>query len=251
MEQLAAMAGLSRYHFHRQFKKVTGVTPRAYAAGVRAEAARRELRDGASVTDAIYAAGFSAPSRFYESARDRLGMRPLAFRAGGAGERIRFAVGTCSLGQILVAATDVGVCAILLGEDPDDLVRDLQDRFPKAELVGGDPAFDGLVAHAVGAVERPHDPFSLPLDVRGTAFQEKVWSELRAIGPGTTASYAEIAERIGLPSATRAVAQACGANKIAVVIPCHRVVRTDGSVSGYRWGVERKKALLDREAQRA
>ena len=251
LDELAAVAGLSRFHFHRQFKKVTGVTPRAYAASVRAEAARRVLQSGASVTDAIYAAGFGASSRFYESAQDRLGMRPRAFRAGGKGEQIRFAVGECSLGHVLVAATSVGVCAILLGDDPSALLQDLEDRFPQAELIGDDPSFERYVAHAVGAVERPEEPFALPLDVRGTAFQEKVWNALRKLEPGTTASYGDIAQQIGMPSATRAVAQACGANRIAVAIPCHRIVRTDGSLSGYRWGVKRKQALLEREAKRA
>jgi AraC family transcriptional regulator, regulatory protein of adaptative response / methylated-DNA-[protein]-cysteine methyltransferase len=249
LDELAGAAGLSRYHFHRVFKKVTGVTPGRYAAAVRASAARRELVGAGTVTEAIYAAGFNASSRFYESAADRLGMRPGAFRAGGTGEVIRFAVGTCSLGHVLVAATDVGVCAILLGDDPEELVRDLQDRFPQAELIGGDPGFEEVVAHAVGAVERPHQPFPLPLDIRGTAFQEKVWGVLRSLKPGATASYADVAAAIGRPEATRAVAQACGANRIAIAIPCHRVVRTDGGLSGYRWGIERKRALLEREQE--
>jgi len=249
LDDLAAAVGLSRFHFHRQFKKITGVTPRAYSASVRSEAARRELQNGASVTEAIYASGFGTSSRFYETAPTRLGMRPGAYRAGGKGEEVRFAIGECSLGHVLVAATSVGICAILLGDEPDALVREVQDRFSNAELIGDDPDFDHYVSVAVGAVERPHDPFPLPLDVRGTAFQEKVWNALRTLRPGTTASYKEIAERIGAPSATRAVAQACGSNRIAIAIPCHRVVRTNGEVSGYRWGVERKHALLKREAR--
>ena len=175
-------------------------------------------------------------------------MTPTSFRAGGDGAAIRFAVGECSLGSILVAATDKGVCAILLGDDPETLVRDLQDRFPKARLIGGDAEFEQLVARVVGFVEAPALGLDLPLDVRGTAFQQRVWQALRDIPAGTTASYAEIAARIGAPKAVRAVAQACGANPLAVAIPCHRVVRTDGALSGYRWGVERKRALLEREA---
>lgn len=171
------------------------------------------------------------------------------YRAGGAQTTIRFAVGECSLGAILVAQSERGICAILLGEDPDALVRDLQDQFPKAELIGGDAGFEGLVAKVVGLIEAPSIGLDLPLDVRGTAFQERVWQALRAIPPGTTASYAEIAARIGAPRAVRAVAQACGANHLAVAIPCHRVVRSDGQLSGYRWGVERKRTLLEREAQ--
>jgi AraC family transcriptional regulator of adaptative response/methylated-DNA-[protein]-cysteine methyltransferase len=175
-------------------------------------------------------------------------MTPTAFRAGGVGAAIRFAVGECSLGSILVAATEKGICAILLGDDPDALVRDLQDRFPKAELIGGDAGFERVVATVVGFVEAPAQGLDLPLDLRGTAFQRRVWQALREIPNGSTASYAEIAARIGRPKAVRAVARACAANAIAVAIPCHRVVRTDGTLSGYRWGVARKRALLEREA---
>jgi AraC family transcriptional regulator of adaptative response/methylated-DNA-[protein]-cysteine methyltransferase len=175
-------------------------------------------------------------------------MTPTNFRSGGHGACIRFAVGECSLGSILVAATDKGVCAIMLGDDPDALVRDLQDRFPKAQLLGGDEDFEHLVARVVGFVEAPARGLDLPLDVQGTAFQQRVWQALRAIPSGTTASYTEIAERIGAPQAVRAVAQACASNAIAVAIPCHRVVRQDGSLAGYRWGIERKRALLEREA---
>lgn len=247
LKDLAAAAGLSPHYFHRVFRKVTGLTPRDYAAARRAEAARRELREAGSVTEAIYGAGFNAPSRFYEASRDMLGMKPSTFRAGGVGERIRFAVGESSLGPILVAATEAGVCSILMGDDPDALVRDLQDRFPRAELVGSDGDFEATVASVVGMIERPGSGADLPLDVRGTAFQERVWRVLRQVPAGQTVSYAELARRMGEPRATRAVAQACGANPIAVAIPCHRVVRTDGSISGYRWGVERKRELLHRE----
>jgi AraC family transcriptional regulator, regulatory protein of adaptative response / methylated-DNA-[protein]-cysteine methyltransferase len=176
-------------------------------------------------------------------------MTPTAFRAGGTGASIRFAVGECSLGSILVAATDKGVCAILFGDDPNALVRDLQDRFPKAQLIGGDPEFEHVVATVVGFVEAPALGLDLPLDVRGTAFQQRVWQALREIPAGSTASYTDIARRIGAPNAVRGVAQACASNALAVAIPCHRVVRQDGTLSGYRWGVERKRALLEREAE--
>jgi len=239
---------MSRFHFHRVFKSVTGVTPKAYAAAHRARRVRRELTRQPSITDAIYGAGFNSNGRFYAAAAGVLGMTPSRFRAGGAGESIHFAVGECSLGSVLVAATDTGVCAIALGDDPDVLVRDLQDRFPKAQLVGGDARFERLVAKVVGLVETPAVAIDLPLDVRGTAFQQRVWQALRKIPAGSTVSYQDLARRIGKPTAVRAVAHACGANPVAIAIPCHRVVRTDGHLSGYRWGVERKRALLDREA---
>ena len=248
LEALAAAAGMSRFHFHRVFRSVTGVTPKAYAAAHRAGRVRDELTRQATVTDAIYGAGFNSNGRFYAAAPGVLGMTPTRFRSGGAGESIHFAVGECSLGSVLVAATDKGVCAIMLGDDPDGLVRTLQDRFAKARLVGGDAGFERLVAKVVGLVEAPAAAMELPLDVRGTAFQQRVWQALRKIPAGSTASYADIARRIGAPKAVRAVAQACGANPVAIAIPCHRVVRRDGELSGYRWGVERKRALLDREA---
>jgi AraC family transcriptional regulator of adaptative response/methylated-DNA-[protein]-cysteine methyltransferase len=244
---LAKRAGLSLHHFHRVFKGVTGLTPREYGAAHRAERVRDELRKSATVTEAIYEAGFNSSGRFYASTDERLGMTPTDFRAGGTRAEIRFAVGECSLGSILVAQTPKGVCAILLGDDPEALVRDLQDRFPSATLLGGDRAFEQIVARVVGFVEAPALGLDLPLDVRGTAFQERVWQALREIPPGSTATYSQIAASIGAPSAGRAVAQACAANPLAVAIPCHRVVRRDGSISGYRWGVERKRALLKRE----
>jgi AraC family transcriptional regulator of adaptative response/methylated-DNA-[protein]-cysteine methyltransferase len=175
-------------------------------------------------------------------------MTPTRFRRGGEKTTIRFAVGQCSLGAILVAATEVGVCAILMGEDPDALARDLQDRFPRAELIGADPAFEATVAKVVGLVERPGAGLDLPLDIRGAAFQRRVWEALRQLEAGETVSYGEIARRIGAPKAARAVAQACAANPLAVAIPCHRVVRRDGAPGGYAWGVERKRALIAREA---
>jgi AraC family transcriptional regulator of adaptative response/methylated-DNA-[protein]-cysteine methyltransferase len=247
LDTLATAAGMSRYHFHRVFKAITGVTPKAYAAAHRAQRVRDELVRTDTVTEAIYGAGFHSTGRFYATSSEVLGMTPTDFRSGGTGAAIRFAIGACSLGSILVAATGKGVCAILLGDDPEALVRDLQDRFPKAQLLGGDPDFEHVVAKVVGFVEAPALGLDLPLDVRGTAFQQRVWQALRAIPAGTTASYTDIAQRLGVPKAARAVAQACASNTIAVAIPCHRVVRSDGSLSGYRWGVERKRALLDRE----
>jgi AraC family transcriptional regulator of adaptative response/methylated-DNA-[protein]-cysteine methyltransferase len=248
LDALAAAAGMSRFHFHRVFKGITGVTPRAYAAARRAQRMRDELPRRNTVTEAIYDAGFNSNGRFYAKSAEVLGMAPANFRSGGTGESIRFAVGECSLGSILIASTDRGICAISLGDDPDGLLRDLQDRFPKAQLIGGDGDFEKLVARVVGFVEAPALGLDLPLDVRGTAFQQRVWRALREIPAGSTASYAEIAARLGAPRAVRAVAQACGANAIAVAIPCHRVIRNDGALSGYRWGVERKQALLEREA---
>jgi AraC family transcriptional regulator of adaptative response/methylated-DNA-[protein]-cysteine methyltransferase len=248
LEDLAARAGVSTFHFHRVFRAITGLTPRAYAAAHRGERVRKELVRAGTVTSAIYQSGYNSNGRFYGESEQVLGMTPTVYRAGGANTDIRFAVGECSLGSILVASSEWGVCAIFLGDDPDALVRNLQDRFPKATLIGGDAEFEQLVARVVGLVEAPGVGLDLPLDVRGTAFQQRVWQALREIPAGSTASYTEIAGRIGSPKSVRAVAQACAANPLAVAIPCHRVVRTDGGLSGYRWGVERKRALLQREA---
>jgi AraC family transcriptional regulator of adaptative response/methylated-DNA-[protein]-cysteine methyltransferase len=250
LNTLANNAGLSAYHFHRIFKAIAGVTPKAYAIAHRARRVRSELSRAGSVTDAIYDSGYNSNARFYEKAGDVLGMKPRTYRAGGAATDIRFAVGECTLGSILVAKSDRGVCAILLGDDPESLARELQDQFPRANLIGGDKVFEQFVAKVVGFVESPGIGLDLPLDVRGTAFQQRVWQALRNIPAGKTASYAEIAKRIGAPGAARAVAQACASNRLAVAIPCHRVVRNDGALSGYRWGVERKRELLDREAAR-
>lgn len=249
LEQLAAHAGMSVFHFHRVFKAIMGLTPREYAAAHRGERMRQELGRAATVTSAIYQSGYNSNGRFYGESRQMLGMTPSIYRTGGAKADIRFAVGECSLGSILVARSEIGVCAILLGDDPDALARDLQDRFPRATLIGGDAEFEELVARVVGLVEAPGLGIDLPLDVRGTAFQRRVWQALQDIPAGSTASYTEIANRIGSPKSVRAVAQACAANALAVAIPCHRVVRNDGSLSGYRWGVERKRTLLQREAR--
>jgi AraC family transcriptional regulator of adaptative response/methylated-DNA-[protein]-cysteine methyltransferase len=248
LASLARRAGLSPYHFHRTFKAITGVTPRAYAAAHRTQRVRDELRKRSkTVTEAIYDAGFTSGGRFYEASHQLLGMTPTEYRAGGGRTRMHFAVGECSLGSILVAQSARGVCAILLGDDPNALVRDLQDRFPTATFVGNEPAFERTVATVVGFVEAPSKSLELPLDIRGTAFQQRVWQALRQIPFGSTVSYTEVAKRIGAPDAVRAVARACAANPLAVAIPCHRVIRIDGSQSGYRWGAERKRALLTRE----
>jgi AraC family transcriptional regulator of adaptative response/methylated-DNA-[protein]-cysteine methyltransferase len=250
LEELADAVGRSPTYFHRVFKAVTGLTPKEYAAAHRAKKVRRELASRATVTEAIYDAGFNSSGRFYEKSTDLLGMTPSQYRTGGTNEEIRFAVGQTSLGAILVASSRKGVAAILLGDDPDELVRSLQDRFPKAHLIGADRDYEALVARIVGLVEAPGVGLDLPLDIRGTAFQQRVWQALREIPVGETVSYAEIARRIGSPEAVRAVASACAANTLAVAIPCHRVVRNDGSLSGYAWGVERKRVLLGREASR-
>jgi len=240
LQELADRVGLSLFHFHRVFKNVTGVTPKQYAVAQRADRVKRELGKAASVTEAIYAAGFNSSGRFY--ADTKLGMTPSNYRKGGAGTTIRFAVGACSLGPVLVAQSARGVCAILLGEGARE---ELRKRFPRATLIEDD---NRAVAAAVAMVDRGAR-FDLPLDIQGTAFQQRVWTALQAIPVGTTASYAEIAEKIGAPKSVRAVAGACAANALAVAIPCHRVVRSDGELSGYRWGVERKKALLERESR--
>jgi AraC family transcriptional regulator, regulatory protein of adaptative response / methylated-DNA-[protein]-cysteine methyltransferase len=250
LECLAKYAGLSPFHFQRLFRRVTGVTPRDYAAARREGRLREGLGRGESVTQAIADAGYNSSSRFYEKADAVLGMMPSRYRAGGAQEEIRFAVGECSLGSILVARSGRGICAILLGDDPDALLKELQDSFARANLIGGEAKFEKLVAQVVGFVEAPGVRFDLPLDIRGTAFQKRVWEALQKIPPGGTASYAEIARRIGAPKSVRAVAGACAANTLAVAIPCHRVVRNDGTLSGYRWGVERKRALLDKESKK-
>ncbi len=248
LEELANAVGRSPSYFHRMFKAAAGVTPKDYAAAHRATKVRHGLASGSTVTEAIYDAGFNSSGRFYEKSTDMLGMTPSQYRAGGANEEIKFAVGQTSLGAILVASTKKGVAAILLGDDPEELVRNLQDRFPKAHLIGADRDYEALVARVVGFVEEPRIGLNLPLDVRGTAFQERVWKALQEVPAGATVSYAEIARRIGAPRAVRAVAGACTANKLAVAIPCHRVVRNDDAPSGYAWGVDRKRILIDREA---
>jgi AraC family transcriptional regulator of adaptative response/methylated-DNA-[protein]-cysteine methyltransferase len=248
LAELAERAGMSPYHFHRVFTATTGLSPRAYATAQRAGRVRGELQRSPTVTQAIMDAGYNSGGRFYAHSNELLGMTPRQYRAGGADTRILFAIGDCSLGAILVARSRKGLCAILLGDDPEALLRDLQDRFPRAQLVGGDQRFERQVAQVIRFVDAPTLGLKLPLDVRGTAFQQRVWQALRKVPVGRTVSYTDLARGIGAPRAIRAVAQACAANALAVAIPCHRVVRQDGALSGYRWGVERKRALLDRES---
>ncbi len=248
LSALAAFVGLSPHHFHRIFRRVAGVTPKAYAAAHRQARMQDRLAAGAGVTEAIYDAGFNSSGRFYEGADAMLGMTATRYRAGGAGESIWYADAPCSLGRVLVAATARGVCAILLGDDCAQLVGDLRHRFPKAELRDADPSFTAWVEQVVAFIEHPGaKALSLPLDIRGTAFQRQVWEVLRSIPPGATLSYTEVAARMGQPAAVRAVAGACAANALAVAVPCHRVVAATGALAGYRWGVERKRALLGRE----
>src|SRR6195952_1422672 len=247
LAQLADSVELSPHYFHRLFKKTTGLTPKAYAVAGRSARLRAGLARATTVTEAFHEAGYGSNGRFYEASTGVLGMSPTHYRSGGTDEVLTFAVGQCSLGAILVASSAKGVAAILLGDDPETLVRDLEDRFPRAGLIGGDAAYEQLVARVVGLVEAPAHGLDLPLDVRGTAFQQRVWMALREIPAGKTETYSSIAEKIGSPRSVRAVAGACAANAHAAAIPCHRVVRHDGALSGYRWGVERKRELIDRE----
>jgi AraC family transcriptional regulator of adaptative response/methylated-DNA-[protein]-cysteine methyltransferase len=247
--KLAKYAGMSVFHLHQTSKAITGLTPNGYSAAHRSNRLRTTLAKTKSVTDAIYDAAFNSNSRFYETSNEVLGMTPTNFRDGGANTAIHFAIGECSLGSILVAKSQRGVCAVLVGDDPLLLVRELQGQFPRADLSGDESGYQGLVAKVVGLIEKPGLGLDLALDIRGTAFQQRVWRALQQIPAGSTASYVDIAKLIGMPQAVRAVAQACGANSLAVAIPCHRVIRDDGGLSGYRWGVERKRTLLEREAQ--
>src|ERR1700756_4085510 len=247
LNQLAEAVKMSPGYLHRLFKTATGLTPKDYANAHRADRIKKALPKRETVTEAIYEAGFNSNGRFYAGSSKMLGMKPKEYREGGAGNTIRFAIAESSLGSVLVASSEKGVCAILLGDDPEALARDLQDQFPKANLIGGDDKYEKLVAKVVGFIEAPKIGLDLPLDIRGTAFQQRVWKELQRIPAGKTVCYSEVANRIGFPKSTRAVAQACGANTIAVAVPCHRVLRNNGDVSGYRWGVDRKQALLVRE----
>ena len=249
LDDLAEAVGLSSYHFHRVFKSVLGVTPKAYAAAHRNKRVREELGRSATVTEAIYGAGFNSNGRFYATSSEALGMTPNQFRTGGPDAEIKFAIGESSLGLVLIAASDKGVCAIFFGDDADGLVRDLKRQFPRARLVGDDRAFAQLTAKVIGFVENPRRDLDLPLDIRGTAFQRRVWEALRRIPVGSTATYAEIAKAIGAPKSVRAVGRACGSNPISLAIPCHRVVGSNGSLTGYRGGIERKRALLAKEAK--
>ena len=249
LEMLAEHVAMSPHHFHRLFKSIVGVTPKAYAVANRHQRVRQTLAESCSVTDAIYASGFNSNGRFYAGASDVLGMTPRDFRAGGADIEIRFAIGESSLGWVLVATSGKGVCTIMLGDAPEPLRDALTAQYPRARLIEDDADFKRTATTVIGFVDTPGKGLALPLDIQGTAFQQRVWEALRNIPLGTTATYADIAAGIGAPKAVRAVARACAANRLAVAIPCHRVVRTDGSLSGYRWGVARKRKLLDREGK--
>lgn len=247
LKELAHKAKMSEFHFHREFKKVVGLTPKQYAVAHREKTIRKNLVPSRTVTEAIYDSGYNSSSRFYDKGKTFLGMTASSYRAGGHALDVRFAVGQTSLGEVLVAQTEVGVCAILLGDDPEQLVHDLEQQFPQANLLGSDPILDSRVAMVVGMIDMASYAVDLPLDIRGTAFQKMIWEALRQLPRGTTATYQQIAEAVGMPQAVRAVARACAANRLAVAIPCHRVVRSDGRLAGYRWGVERKAALLNNE----
>lgn len=243
LEELALAVGYAPHHFHRMFKRATGVTPAAYARGLKAQRAAQALTREDTVTGAIYEAGYSAPSRFYETANARLGMTPSAWKRGGAGVTIRWTVAETSLGPLLIAATDKGLCRVAFDEDQFALAT----RFPAAEIVAGGAALAELAARVVSEVEAPGRHTDLPVDVQGTAFQEAVWQALREIPAGETLSYAQLAATVGSPRAVRAAGTACGANPVAVLVPCHRVQRADGSMGGYAYGVDRKRALRKRE----
>jgi len=243
LDEMAAAVGYSPHHFHRLFKRAAGVTPAAYYRSLRAKRARTALGESGRITDAIYDAGYSGPARFYADAKGRLGMTPSAWRDGGRGETIRWATADTDLGTMLVAATGKGICRLSFDEDESELQR----RFPKAEIAYGGPEMADLVRRTVAAVNAPEKPHDLPLDVHGTAFQEAVWRELQKIPAGETRTYAQIAAAVGRPAAVRAAGTANGDNAVAVLIPCHRVIRTDGTLGGYAYGLERKAALLKRE----
>ena len=247
LAMLAGAAGLSTFHFHRVFKARTGLTPRDYARAVRDRRVRAALGEAGTVTEALYDAGFGSSGRFYAGSNASLGMTPTRFRAGGPGETIRYAWGESALGGVLVAATERGICAIMLGDDRAAVLDELRGQFRKAALVAGDADFDAWVARVVAYVDDPRIGLDLPLDIRGTAFQQRVWQALLAIPMGETRTYADVAEAIGKPTAVRAVASACASNPLSVAVPCHRVVHRGGAASGYRWGAARKRALLDRE----
>jgi AraC family transcriptional regulator, regulatory protein of adaptative response / methylated-DNA-[protein]-cysteine methyltransferase len=250
LKEMASQVGLSSFHFHRLFKKIVGVTPKQYAMESRLNRARSHLQQDLTVTEAIYNSGFGASSRFYEKSTAALGMRPSDYRNGAHDIHIHYTVVPSYLGWVVVAATEKGICAITIGDTPQEVEEDLYRRFPRATFKDPDPSFEGITAKVLAFLEAPHSrSVELPLDIQGTAFQQRVWLALQEIPPGSTASYAEIATRIGKPTAARAVARACAANPVAVAIPCHRVVRSDGKYGGYRWGIVRKRNLLERETR--
>ena len=245
---LAERAGLSSSHFHRLFKKIVGVTPKQYTITHQVERFRNNILSGHSVTEAIYQSGFSSSSRAYEKSNSRLGMKPGDLKKGGAAIAIKYGISRCFLGWVIVAASNRGICCIEFGDSPDEVIQLMHQRFPKARLINADEGFNSLINEIVGFIKQPNKDFQIPLDIQGTVFQQKVWAILREIKPGRTKSYSDIAKQLGNPQAVRAVARACAANKLAVVIPCHRVIAKDGRISGYRWGVDRKKLLLENEA---
>jgi AraC family transcriptional regulator, regulatory protein of adaptative response / methylated-DNA-[protein]-cysteine methyltransferase len=249
LSELAGAVNLSPYHFQRQFKQTIGVTPKQYFMQKRLQRLHSNLEAGDTVTEAIYAAGFSSSAPFYQQAKQSLGMSPSSYKNGGSGSRIFYAIRETHLGWLLVAATETGVCAIEFGDSQPVLDASLRSRFPQAEIIAGHPVYENWVQSILAYLDRPQNDLDLPLDIRGTAFQRQVWQALQQIPRGKTASYTEIARRIGRPKAVRAVAQACAANKIALAIPCHRVVRSNGDLSGYRWGVERKRKLIEKEKE--
>jgi AraC family transcriptional regulator, regulatory protein of adaptative response / methylated-DNA-[protein]-cysteine methyltransferase len=249
LADLAKEIGMSPYHFHRLFKKTVGITPKQYSSAHRSDHFKRELASGQSVTDAMYSAGYSSSSTAYTSSRERLAMKPKEYRKGGAGLNIRYGIVLCRLGWVIVAVTDRGICAIEFADDPEELPPMVQRRFPMAEIVKEEQSLNSLLHDVVQLIDSPGRDIHLPLDIQGTAFQQQVWAILRQIEPGETLSYTDVADKLGKPKAVRAVATACAANKIAVVIPCHRVILKTGEVSGYRWGIERKKKLLEIERE--
>jgi AraC family transcriptional regulator, regulatory protein of adaptative response / methylated-DNA-[protein]-cysteine methyltransferase len=251
LAELSAIAGMSPHHFHRLFKSLTGVTPKKYAEAFRAGQMRVNLAQASNITDAIYASGYGSSSRFYERADETLGMTARAFKSGAPGLSISYAIAPCSLGLALVAQTRKGVCAIFLGDNETELTNDLQSRFHKAKLTRDSEEMRAALVEIVALIEQPSRPCKLPLDIMGTAFQQRVWDALRKIPAGSTMTYSKLASAIGSPSSTRAVASACGANPIAVAVPCHRVMGTDGKLHGYRWGLERKLELRKREENEA
>lgn len=250
LDALATQVNLSPYHFHRLFKKIVGITPKQYASRQKSRRFQTNLKTSPSITDAIYSSGYSSSGSAYDKKRDQLAMKPKVYRKGAEGVTITYGLSQCFLGWVIVAATDRGICAIEFADDPETLPEQVQARFPKAQLNKADRGFKKLIKEVVDFIESPKDTFQVPLDIQGTAFQQKVWEVLRQIQPGETTSYTDVAERIGKPNAVRAVASACAANKLAVVIPCHRVVSKSGKTGGYRWGPDRKQRLLKSEQDR-
>lgn len=250
LEELAIRVNLSSYHFHRLFKKIVGVTPKQYASRHQSRRFQKNLKTSSSITDAIYSAGYGSSGSAYDKKRDQLAMKPKVYLKGANGVTITYGLAQCFLGWVIVAATHRGICAIEFGDDSDTLPEQIQARFPKAQLNKADIEFETLLKEVVDFIELPKENFQVPLDIQGTAFQQQVWEVLRKIKPGETISYSDVADLIGNPNAVRAVASACASNKLAVVIPCHRVISKTGKTGGYRWGAERKKRLLESEQDR-